>query len=94
MRPNFEFWSMVKTTYSNYNSEDEDEDLDDPEFADNAGPNDDNDNLEVDSESDDEIEYSMSKMSITPRPAFHYPMAGNLHNGSQMPAKLRPSVSP
>ncbi|KAG1326802.1 putative Expansin-A16 [Cocos nucifera] len=42
MRPHFEFWSMVKTTYSNYNSEDEYqyEDLDAPDFADNVGSSD------------------------------------------------------
>ncbi|ONK70178.1 uncharacterized protein A4U43_C05F31070 [Asparagus officinalis] len=88
MRPNFEFWSMVKTTYSNCNSEDEDEDLD--ALDDNA----EHDNLESNSESDDEIEFSLSRMSITPKPAFHYPMAGNLHNGARMPARIRPSMSP
>lgn len=95
MRPHFEFWSMVRTTYSNCNSEDEDEDLDGPD--DNIGPLDDHDILDPDTESDDEdddLDLSMSKMSITPKPAFQYPMAGNLHNGSQIPARIRPSVSP
>nr|XP_019704042.1 RNA polymerase I-specific transcription initiation factor RRN3 isoform X5 [Elaeis guineensis] len=86
MRPHFEFWSMVKTTYSNYNSEDEYEyeDLDAPDFADKVGS----------SDGEDDLEYSMNKMSITPKPAFHYHIAAESHAPSRMPARIRPSVSP
>lgn len=83
---------MVKTTYSDCNSEDED--LDALDFADNVASEHDDENLDPDSESDDELDYSLSRMSITPKPAFHYPMAGDLQRRSQMPAKIRPSVSP
>ncbi|KAG1364208.1 RNA polymerase I-specific transcription initiation factor RRN3 [Cocos nucifera] len=94
MRPNFEFWSMVKTTYSNCNSEDEDEfeDLDAPDCADNVGSFEGNDNNDFDSE--DDLEYSINKMSITPKPAFQYPAAANFHIPCRMPARIRPSVSP
>ncbi|XP_008805454.1 RNA polymerase I-specific transcription initiation factor RRN3-like [Phoenix dactylifera] len=86
VRPHFEFWSMVKTTYINCNSEDEDEyeDLDGPDFADNVGS----------SDSEDDLECSMNKMSITPKPAFQYHMAANSHTASRMPARIRPSMSP
>lgn len=88
---------MVKTTYSNCNSEedneeddDEDgelEDLDAPKIS--SGPigsfkdHYDDDYNNSDEEGDD-LEYSLNKMSITPKQTF------NLH----MPAKIRPSVSP
>ena len=77
---------MVKTTYSNYNSEDEYEyeDLDAPDFADKVGS----------SDGEDDLEYSMNKMSITPKPAFHYHIAAESHAPSRMPARIRPSVSP
>lgn len=85
---------MVKTTYSNCNSEDEDEyeDLDAPDFADNVGSFEGHDDNILDSE--DDLEYSINKMSITPKPAFQYHMAANSHTISRMPARIRPSVSP
>lgn len=93
MRPNFEFWSMVKTTYSNYNSDDDDDelgDLDAPEM--NVGSMD--DHVEIDFNSDDDLEYSMNKMSITPHRSFYHPVAINSDAGLSMPARIRPSVSP
>ena len=98
MRPNFEFWSMVKTTYSDDNEDDDDdelEDLDAPEM--NVGSLD--DHLEIDMNSDDEgLEYSMNKMSITPYRSFLHPLATPLPTdsdaGRSMPARIRPSVSP
>lgn len=92
MRPNFEFWSMVKTTYSNYNGDDDDElgDLDAPEM--NVGSMD--DHVEIDFNSDDDLEYSMNKMSITPHRSFYHPVAMNSDSGLSMPARIRPSVSP
>ncbi|KAJ8498735.1 hypothetical protein OPV22_009287 [Ensete ventricosum] len=91
MRPNFEFWSMVKTTYSNCNSEGEDEfdDLDAPDFPENNTHDDD---LDVDN--GDELEFSMNKMSITPNPTFQHPVITNFDRPSRMPARIRPSVSP
>ncbi|KAL6873722.1 hypothetical protein ACP4OV_013804 [Aristida adscensionis] len=91
MRPNFEFWSMVKTTYSN-NSDDDDElgDIDAPEM--NVGSLD--DHVEIDFNSDDDLEYSMNKMSITPHRSFHHPLAMSSDSGLSMPARIRPSVSP
>ncbi|KAJ6808107.1 RNA polymerase I-specific transcription initiation factor RRN3-like [Iris pallida] len=93
IRPNFMLWSMVKKTYSNCGSDDEDEDLDAPEFADHIEPMDGHEDVDLDSE-DEDLKYSMNKMSITPKPAFHHPVAGNFRGHSQMPARIRPSVSP
>jgi len=95
MRPNFEFWSMVKTTYSDDNEDDDDdelEDLDAPGM--NVGSLD--DHVEIDMNSDDEgLEYSMNKMSITPyNRSFHHPLAMDNDGGLSMPARIRPSVSP
>ncbi|KAG0515822.1 hypothetical protein BDA96_10G310400 [Sorghum bicolor] len=92
IRPNFEFWSLVKTTYSNNNSdEDNDElaDIDAPGM--NVGSLD--DHFEIDFNNDDDIEYSMNKMSITPHRTFYHPLATN-SEFSSMPARIRPSVSP
>jgi RNA polymerase I-specific transcription initiation factor RRN3 len=81
---------LVQTTYSN-NSDDDEElgDLDAP------GMNVDSldDHIEIDFKDDDDIEYSMNKMSITPHRSFH-PMAMSSGSGLSMPARIRPSVSP
>lgn len=92
IRPSFEFWSLVKTTYSNNDSDDDDElgDLDAPGM--NVGSLD--DHVEIDFNSDDDIEYSMNKMSITPHRSFYHPMATSRDSGLSMPARIRPSVSP
>ncbi|KAL6603199.1 hypothetical protein ACP70R_043560 [Stipagrostis hirtigluma subsp. patula] len=93
IRPNFEFWSMVKTSYSNHNSDDDDDelgDIDAPEM--NVGSLE--DHVEIDFNSDDDLEYSMNKMSITPHRSFHHPMAMHNNSGPSMPARIRPSVSP
>jgi len=94
IRPNFEFWSMVKTTYSDDNEDDEDdelEDLDAPGM--NVGSLD--DHVEIDMNSDDDgLEYSMNKMSITPYRSFLNPLVTDSDGGLSMPARIRPSVSP
>ncbi|XP_078170624.1 uncharacterized protein LOC144564918 [Carex rostrata] len=93
IRPNFVYWSRAKTTYSYCNSEEDDDedeelqDLDAPRISSDPissfkGHYDDDYN-NSDGEGDD-LEYSLNKMSITPKQTF------NLH----MPAKIRPSVSP
>ncbi|KAK3131138.1 hypothetical protein QOZ80_6BG0502490 [Eleusine coracana subsp. coracana] len=90
MRPNFNFWSKVKTTYSNnYDDDNELGDLDDDELGDV-----DADHVEIDINSDDDLEYSLNKMSITPHRSFYHPMTMNNATGLSMPAKIRPSVSP
>ncbi|TVU08619.1 hypothetical protein EJB05_42028, partial [Eragrostis curvula] len=70
MRPIFEFWSMVKTTYSD-NSDDDDElgDLDAPEMNMEESLD---DHVEIDFNSN--LEVSMDKMSITPHRTFHHPI--------------------
>ncbi|KAM3240793.1 hypothetical protein ACQJBY_054056 [Aegilops geniculata] len=93
IRPNFEFWSMVKTTYSNDKDDDDDEllDLDAPEMS--VGSLD--DHVEIDINSDDnELEYSMNKMSITPHRSFYHGVAADGYAGLSMPARIRPSASP
>ncbi|CAN6162954.1 unnamed protein product [Urochloa humidicola] len=90
IRPNFEFWSLVKTTYSD-DEGDELGDFDAPGM--NVDSLDDNVEIELNSD-DDDIEYTMNKMSITPRHSFHHPMAMSDDSGLSMPARIRPSVSP
>lgn len=99
MRPNFEFWSMVKKTYSNFNSDDDFDDLE-PDSAD-EGSIDGFDDKEVadeddeDDEDEDDIGCSMNNMLITPRPVFEMATAsGSIPIPSRMPARIRPSVSP
>ncbi|CAM0909564.1 unnamed protein product [Alopecurus aequalis] len=91
MRPNFEFWSMVKTTYSSDNDDDDElEDLDAPGM--NVGSLD--DHIEIDMNDDDDLGLSMNKMSITPYRSFLHPLATDSDAGLSMPARIRPSVSP
>lgn len=93
IRPNFEFWSMVKTTYSDDTDDDDDEleDLDAPEM--NVGSLDDHVEIDINSD-DDDLEYSMNKMSITPHHSFFHQMAMDSDGGLSMPARIRPSTSP
>ncbi|XBI12405.1 hypothetical protein VPH35_139284 [Triticum aestivum] len=93
IRPNFEFWSMVKTTYSDDTDDDDDEleDLDAPEM--NVGSLDDHVEIDINSD-DDDLEYSMNKMSITPHHSFLHQMAMDSDGGLSMPARIRPSTSP
>lgn len=83
---------MVKTTYSNDNSDEDDEELGDIDAPGmNVGSLD--DHFEIDFNSDDDIEYKMNKMSITPQRTFYHPLATNSES-NRMPARIRPSVSP
>ena len=84
---------MVRTTYSDDNEDDDEEleDLDAP--GTNVGSLD--DHVEIDINNDDDLEYSMNKMSITPyNRSFHHPLAMDNDGGLSMPARIRPSVSP
>ncbi|KAF8406741.1 hypothetical protein HHK36_008833 [Tetracentron sinense] len=94
--PNFIYWSMVKTTYDDdeYGSSDEDSDKD---FGDgNEGFVDDGmaRSFEQNEFDFDEFEYSLNKMSITPRSTLNHMLADNLHTPMRMPARIRPSTSP
>lgn len=85
---------MVKTTYSDDNDDDDDdelEDLDAPEM--NVGSLDDHVEIDINSD-DDNLEYSMNKMSITPHHSFLHQMATDSDGGLIMPARIRPSASP
>ncbi|XP_020590752.1 RNA polymerase I-specific transcription initiation factor RRN3-like [Phalaenopsis equestris] len=101
MRPNFEFWSMVRKTYSNFNSDDDLDDLD-PDSIDEGSDDgldeevaDEDDEDEDEDEDEVELGCSMNNMSITPRPVFEMATAsGSIPIPSRMPARIRPSVSP
>ncbi|KAL0916537.1 hypothetical protein M5K25_014058 [Dendrobium thyrsiflorum] len=94
MRPNFEFWSMVKKTYSNFNSDDDLDDLD-PDSADEGSHDGLDDEELADEDGEDDLGCSMNNMSITPRPVFEMATAsGSIPIPSRMPARIRPSVSP
>uniref|UniRef100_A0ACD6ARL4 Uncharacterized protein n=1 Tax=Avena sativa TaxID=4498 RepID=A0ACD6ARL4_AVESA len=93
MRPNFEFWSMVRTTYSDDNEDDDDEELEDLDAPGmNVGSLD--DHVEIDINNDEDLDYSMNKMSITPYRSFFHPVATDSDDVLSMPARIRPSVSP
>ncbi|KAL1829201.1 hypothetical protein DCAR_0208522 [Daucus carota subsp. sativus] len=95
IRPNFIFWSMVRTTYED-DDEDEDEDGDQSEGStDEDIENDsrDDDRIAMSFEDDlaiDEFDNSLNKMSITPK---NYNGA-QLQGYKQMPSRIRPSASP
>ncbi|KAJ9552886.1 hypothetical protein OSB04_016931 [Centaurea solstitialis] len=86
IRPNFIYWSMVRTTYDDDEEDDDDEGISDEDEAEDdggRGPM----NYE-----DDEFDMNLNKMSITPRNSF---MFGNEQNRQmQMPSRIRPSTSP
>lgn len=88
MRPNFKFWDMVKTTYSDHDSEGEDSEGED-ELKDL--PKDIDLNLYDD---EDDLDLKIDKMSITPNPSFLHQVATNFDQPSRMPARIRPSQSP
>ncbi|XP_071914924.1 uncharacterized protein [Coffea arabica] len=103
IRPNFVYWSMVRSTYE---EEDDDDDDDDDEEG-----NSDEDVAEVsnasnrvrmvgrsideeDSDIDEDFEYSLNRMSITPKNPTAFWLGGKLRDGVQMPSRIRPSTSP
>ncbi|XP_042472218.1 RNA polymerase I-specific transcription initiation factor rrn3-like [Zingiber officinale] len=89
MRPNFEFWDMVKTTYSDYDSS-EGEDSEGEDELKDLGPS----NFPKDNDDEDDLDLKIDKMSITPNPSFLHQIATNFDQSSQMPARIRPSQSP
>ncbi|XP_027074905.2 uncharacterized protein [Coffea arabica] len=106
IRPNFVYWSMVRSTYE---EEDDDDDDDDDEEG-----NSDEDVAEVsnasnrvrmvddvgrsideeDSDIDEDFEYSLNRMSITPKNPTAFWLGGKLRDSVQMPSRIRPSTSP
>ena len=84
---------MVRTTYSDDNEDDDEdelEDLDAPGM--NVGSLD--DHVEIDINNDDDLGHSMNMMSISPYRSFFHPLVTESDAGLSMPARIRPSVSP
>lgn len=95
IKPNYESWSMVRKTYTNLNSEEELDDLDSLSADDASEDGRDDGEFAGGDDDEDELEYSINQMSITPRPVFEIAMAdGHVPIPSRMPARIRPSVSP
>lgn len=99
IRPNFVFWSMVRTTYDDDGDEDEDLEFENDDFADeNAGCFRENDMAESVEDHDlhlIDFESSMNKMSITPKASLKYGLPTQFDSSiCTMPARIRPSTSP
>ncbi|KAG5534463.1 hypothetical protein RHGRI_022558 [Rhododendron griersonianum] len=99
IRPNFVFWSMVRTTYDNDDEEGSSEEDVFEDFTGGSGENVVNDAMAASYEDHDidldEFDYSMNKMSITPKNSLKYRFGGELRGGAmQMPSRIRPSMSP
>ncbi|KAJ9546709.1 hypothetical protein OSB04_019252 [Centaurea solstitialis] len=89
IRPNFIYWSMVRTTYDD---DDDDEEDDDDEGISDEDEAEDYGGRGPMSYEDDGFDMNLNKMSITPRNSF---MFGNEQNRQmQMPSRIRPSTSP
>jgi len=98
IRPNFVFWSMVRTTYDDDEEGSSEEDVFE-DFTGRSGENVVDDAMAASYEEHDldldEFDYSMTKMSITPKNSLNYRFGGELHRGAmQMPSRIRPSTSP
>ncbi|GER43761.1 RNA polymerase I specific transcriptioninitiation factor RRN3 protein [Striga asiatica] len=94
IRPNYVYWSMVRSSYDEDDGEctsDEDE-----PYAERDGmsiPDDGRRSYDEENSDADEFEYSLDKMSITPRDSSSK-FGGGLQRFVQMPSKIRPSMSP
>ncbi|GJW08306.1 RNA polymerase I-specific transcription initiation factor RRN3-like protein isoform X1 [Tanacetum coccineum] len=102
IRPNFIYWSMVRTTYDDEDEDEEgtsdedeegtsDEDEADAGASNGRGPmsfEDDDDDFE-----DDDFDMNLNKMSITPRNSSMLKYEEQ-HRKMQMPSRIRPSTSP
>ncbi|KAL5820962.1 hypothetical protein ACOSQ3_022844 [Xanthoceras sorbifolium] len=97
IRPNFVYWSMVRTTYGREEEDSSDEDAaedfvdvnGDEVMDDGMGRSFDEHGLDL-----DEFDSALNKMSITPRNSFIYGFEGQLQQPRRMPSKIRPSTSP
>ncbi|XP_057791565.1 uncharacterized protein LOC131008638 [Salvia miltiorrhiza] len=95
IRPNYVYWSMVRSTYD---EDDDEEGTSDEDVADayecGNGMSIPSDRSHDEGESDaDEFDCSLDKMSITPRDLSHK-FGGRMQRFTQMPSKIRPSTSP
>lgn len=102
IRPNFVYWSMVRGTYENDDEDGAPSDEDVAEFSGRVNRMEiyDDESLgSVDDEASDhdldEFDYSLNKMSITPKNPPTLPFESDLRGRyMQMPSKIRPSTSP
>lgn len=98
IRPNYVYWSMVRSTYDEDDGEGtSDEDVEEA-YASRNGMSipDDGSGRSYDDEghSDaDEFDHYLDKMSITPRDSSNK-FGGRMQRFMQMPSKIRPSASP
>ncbi|XP_057970224.1 uncharacterized protein LOC131159371 [Malania oleifera] len=96
IRPNFVYWSMVRTTYADEEGSSDEEDDDDS--IDENGKNLVEDDFARSFEEQDidinEFDCSLDKMSITPRNSLKYRFGGEVKAARQMPSRIRPSTSP
>ncbi|XP_075487648.1 RNA polymerase I-specific transcription initiation factor rrn3-like isoform X1 [Primulina tabacum] len=97
IRPNYVSWSMVRSTYDEEGTSDEDEEEDTEACADydrvgipiaGRARSSDEDAFEL-----DEFDVSLDKMSITPGDTSRK-FGGSVQRFMQMPSKIRPSTSP
>ncbi|GMG99869.1 hypothetical protein Nepgr_001709 [Nepenthes gracilis] len=101
IRPNFVYWSMVRTTYD-IDDDGGYDDYSDDDIADQCADFCVGESLEIDvaesfEEHDypDEFNHALNKMSITPKDSLHWSVGRKkLHPPMQMPSKIRPSTSP
>uniref|UniRef100_A0A5B6ZC63 Putative RNA polymerase I-specific transcription initiation factor rrn3 n=1 Tax=Davidia involucrata TaxID=16924 RepID=A0A5B6ZC63_DAVIN len=98
IRSNFVYWSIVRTTY-----DDDEESSSDEDVAENCAAGGNRENIADDGmassfeEHDldlDEFDYSLNKMSITPKNSLNYRFGGDFRGPMQMPSRIRPSTSP
>ncbi|RVW29516.1 hypothetical protein CK203_077403 [Vitis vinifera] len=95
IRPNFVYWSMIRTTYDDGEDSSDEEPAEDYEAShpddvmndDAMARSYDSHDLEL-----DEFDHSMNKMSITPKNSLYYRFGDELK--VQMPSRIRPSTSP
>ncbi|PWA79124.1 RNA polymerase I specific transcription initiation factor RRN3 protein [Artemisia annua] len=93
IRPNFIYWSMVRTTYDD---EDEDEEVTSDEDEAEAGVSNGRGPMSFEDDEDgedDEFDMNLNKMSITPRNSSMLKYEEQ-HRKMQMPSRIRPSTSP
>lgn len=90
IRPNYVYWSMVRSTYVEDGEGTSDDDV--GEAYENR------DTISIPGSYEeypdaDELDYTLDKMSITPKNSSHR-FGGRMQRFEQMPSKIRPSMSP
>ncbi|KAK2977155.1 hypothetical protein RJ640_027768 [Escallonia rubra] len=96
IRPNFVYWSMVRTTCDDDDDDDDEGSIDEDIAQDRVGGNgmnitENGTAMSFDEDYLDGFGNSMMQMSITPK---NYKFGSALHGGMQMPSRIRPSTSP